>query len=48
MGSPETIQLISDAEQAQAAVQRAVDSGTAFAVRGGGHCYEDFVFNSEV
>ncbi|WP_420497331.1 FAD-binding oxidoreductase [Parafrankia sp. FMc2] len=48
VGSPETIQLISSADQAQAAVQRAVDSGTAFAVRSGGHCYEDFVSNRRV
>lgn len=48
VGRPDHIRLVSSAEQVVAAVQRAVRDGKRIAVRSGGHCYEDFVNNSEV
>ncbi|MGW2376340.1 FAD-binding oxidoreductase [Kitasatospora sp. NPDC001683] len=48
VGTPDTVQLVSTADQVLAAVQQAVNSGKGFAVRSGGHCYEDFVTNNGV
>ncbi|REE99658.1 FAD-binding oxidoreductase [Thermomonospora umbrina] len=45
---PESVQLVASTEQVRAAVQQAVDAGKRLTVRGGGHCYEDFVFNDAV
>lgn len=43
VGSPDYIQVCRDPGQVRAAVQRALDDGRRITVRGGGHCYEDFV-----
>ncbi len=45
---PESVRLVSSGEQVREAVQQAVDAGKRLTVRGGGHCYEDFVFNDAV
>ncbi|MFI5064679.1 MAG: FAD-binding oxidoreductase [Streptosporangiales bacterium] len=42
VGSPAYIQVVRNAHQAVAAVQRARDAGLRITVRGGGHCYENF------
>jgi FAD/FMN-containing dehydrogenase len=41
-GSPAYIQVVRNARQTVAAVQRAHDAGLRITVRGGGHCYENF------
>ena len=41
-GSPAYIQVVRNAHQTVAAVQRARDAGLRITVRGGGHCYENF------
>jgi FAD/FMN-containing dehydrogenase len=43
VGSPRYIELCGDTDQVVRAVQQAVDAGLRITVRGGGHCYEDFV-----
>ncbi|WP_419992783.1 FAD-binding protein [Streptomyces boninensis] len=45
---PEKICLARTTEQVQEVVQRAVTAGKRLTVRSGGHCFEDWVFNSEV
>ncbi len=40
--------MIQSTEDAVAAVQDAVRSGKRIAVRGGGHCFEDFVDSSDI
>ena len=42
VGSPAYIQVVRNARQTLAAVQRAYDAGLRITVRGGGHCYENF------
>ena len=44
---PEYARVIRSAEDAVQAVQEAVRSGKRIAVRGGGHCFEDFVDSSD-
>ncbi len=44
---PERIVLPRTADQVVAAVQEAVTAGKRLTVAGGGHCFEDFVFNPE-
>ncbi|RSN46427.1 FAD-linked oxidase [Streptomyces sp. WAC 04229] len=48
IGTPDWIALPSTTAQVVAAVQRAVDTGRRVAVRGGGHCFENFVTESGV
>ncbi|MBO1414340.1 FAD-binding oxidoreductase [Streptomyces sp. FH025] len=48
VGRPEAVRLVSSTEQVVRAVQEAVDGGKRLSVRGGGHCYADFVFNPAV
>ncbi|MFB7662876.1 FAD-binding oxidoreductase [Kitasatospora sp. NPDC056138] len=48
VGRPESVRLVASTEQVVRAVQEAVDGGKRISVRSGGHCYADFVFNSEV
>lgn len=48
VGRPEYARVIRSAEDAVRAVQDAVRSGKRVAVRGGGHCFEDFVDSSDV
>ena len=42
VGSPAYIQVVRNASETVAAVQRAYDAGLRITVRGGGHCYENF------
>ncbi|WP_320783444.1 FAD-binding oxidoreductase, partial [Streptomyces sp. CRN 30] len=46
--SPERIVLPATTAEVVTAVQDAVDRGRRISVRGGGHCFEDFVFHSDV
>lgn len=43
IGVPRSVQVVHDTAQVQAAVEAAVRAGRRIAVRGGGHCLEDFV-----
>jgi len=43
VGTPRYVELCRDPADVREAVQRAVDAGLRITVRGGGHCYEDFV-----
>lgn len=47
-GSPEAIRVVLDTAQVVGAVQEAVRAGKRISVRSGGHCYEGFVFHSDV
>ncbi|MER7155342.1 FAD-dependent oxidoreductase [Streptomyces lydicus] len=47
-GTPDWIRVPRTTGQVVAAVQQAVDSGRRIAVRGGGHCFEDFVSGRDV
>ncbi|OMI37908.1 FAD-binding oxidoreductase [Streptomyces sparsogenes] len=47
-GRPDRVYLVGSTEQVVRAVQEAVRSGARFAVRSGGHCFEDFVDNPAV
>ncbi|GLF98498.1 FAD-binding oxidoreductase [Streptomyces yaizuensis] len=48
VGTPDTIKVVHTTGQVVQAVQEAVNADKRIAVRGGGHCYADFVFNPEV
>lgn len=48
VGHPESVRVVAATDQVVAVVQEAVRTGKRLTVRSGGHCYEDFVFNSEV
>ena len=48
VGSPQSVQLVGTRSDVQNAVQAAVSAGQRFAVRGGGHCYANFVYNPAV
>ncbi|MCE6996410.1 FAD-binding protein [Saccharothrix sp. S26] len=48
VGRPESVRVVSSPRQALDVVQEAVSGRKRLTVRGGGHCYEDFVFNDEV
>lgn len=48
VGKPEYARVIRSTEDAVAAVQEAVRGGKRIAVRGGGHCFEDFVDSSDI
>lgn len=48
VGTPDSIHLITSTRQAVRVVQEAVDRHKRMSVRSSGHCFEDFVFNSEV
>jgi hypothetical protein len=47
-GAPDYVQLATNTAQVVAAVQQAVRAGKRIAVRGGGHCYENFVTDPAV
>ncbi|WP_030261626.1 FAD-binding oxidoreductase [Streptomyces violens] len=47
-GSPGAVHLVSSTDQVVDAVRDGVRDGRRLAVRSGGHCYEDFVFNPDV
>jgi FAD/FMN-containing dehydrogenase len=46
-GRPRYIELCGDAAQVRRAVQKALDRNLRITVRGGGHCYEDFVSGND-
>ncbi|MGV9311150.1 FAD-binding oxidoreductase [Streptomyces sp. NPDC003691] len=48
VATPEKVRMVTTAAQAETAVREAVTAGKRLTVRSGGHCYEDFVFNSQV
>jgi len=48
VGSPDEVRVVGTTAQVVAAVRDAVRSGRRLAVRGGGHCFEDFVDNPGV
>ncbi|GAA3182053.1 BBE domain-containing protein [Streptomyces ramulosus] len=47
VGRPESVRMVDSAQQIQSIVEEAVRDGKKLTVRGGGHCYENFVFNAE-
>ncbi|MFB6891658.1 FAD-binding oxidoreductase [Kitasatospora sp. NPDC056327] len=48
IGTPDWIALPRSTDQVVSVVQQALDTGKRVAVRGGGHCFEDFVGNRDV
>nr|WP_233168851.1 BBE domain-containing protein [Streptomyces tsukubensis] len=48
VANPEKVRMVTTPTQAETAVRDAVTAGKRLTVRSGGHCYEDFVFNSQV
>ncbi|HET6738915.1 MAG TPA: FAD-binding protein [Kribbella sp.] len=48
VGSPDYVRVIRSTDDAVDAVQGAVRGGKRIAVRGGGHCFEDFVDSSDI
>ena len=46
VGAPDAVHVVGDADEVLSAVQNAVSSGKRITVRGGGHCYEDFVYSN--
>lgn len=47
VGSPSYVQVCGDEQQILETVQQAVDQKLRITVRGGGHCYEDFVSGND-
>ncbi len=47
VGSPAYVQVCGDEKQILQTVQQAVDQNLRITVRGGGHCYEDFVSGND-
>lgn len=47
VGAPSFVQLCDSAQDVRAAVQHAVDNDLRVTVRGGGHCYENFVSGND-
>lgn len=43
VGNPDFVQIVGDTEQVRQVVQAAVSDNRSITVRGGGHCYENFV-----
>ncbi|MFD3546479.1 FAD-binding oxidoreductase [Streptomyces sp. NPDC058655] len=48
VGTPDSVRVVYNTDQVVKAVQEAVTNNKRIAVRGGGHCYADFVFNPAV
>ncbi|WP_441250124.1 FAD-dependent oxidoreductase [Kitasatospora sp. McL0602] len=48
VGTPESVTVVHTVNQVIAAVQDAVNYNKRISVRGGGHCYADFVYNPAV
>ncbi|MGY1456502.1 FAD-binding oxidoreductase [Streptomyces sp. SS8] len=46
--SPERVHLVSTTEQVVGVVAEAAAAGRRVSVRSGGHCYEDFAYNSDI
>lgn len=47
VGTPQYVQVCGDANQVLQTVQQAVDQNLKITVRGGGHCYENFVSDNQ-
>jgi hypothetical protein len=47
VAKPDSVYLVETTEQVRQAVQEALRAGKRISVRSGGHCYADFVYNSE-
>jgi hypothetical protein len=47
-GNPASVQLLGSTAQVRAAVAAAAQAGQRISVRGGGHCYANFVYNTSV
>src|ERR671914_247285 len=47
VGTPKYVQVCSTTDEVVRAVQEATDAGLRVTVRGGGHCYEDFVSGND-
>ncbi|ALG15074.1 FAD-linked oxidase [Kibdelosporangium phytohabitans] len=48
IGRPQSVQLVGSTAQTVTVVQQAVREGKRLSVHGGGHCFEDFVYNADV
>ncbi|WP_438828717.1 FAD-binding oxidoreductase [Streptomyces klenkii] len=48
VGRPESVRIVHTTEQVVQTVQEAVRAGKRISIRGGGHCYADFVYNPDV
>jgi hypothetical protein len=48
VGNPATVKLVGNTNQVLSEVTAAVRAGQRISIRGGGHCYSDFVYNSSV
>ena len=48
VAQPDSIRVVRSTDEVVAAVQYAVDNGKRLSVKSGGHCYCDFVYNSDV
>lgn len=48
VAAPDSVYVVDDPAQIAPIVSSAVRSGSRLTVRSGGHCFEDFVYNSEV
>src|SRR3954453_8872896 len=48
VSQPEYIRMIPSAQDAEDAVREAVQAGKRVSIRGGGHCFSDFVCNPEI
>ncbi|MFF3429797.1 FAD-binding oxidoreductase [Streptomyces sp. NPDC002602] len=48
VGTPDHVLVASTPDQVVQAVQETLDRGVRFAVRSGGHCYEDFTSNANI
>lgn len=48
VGTPDYVRVVGSTEQVVRAVQDAVDAGKRIAVRGGGHCLENFVDSPDI
>ncbi|MFD0974028.1 FAD-binding protein [Plantactinospora endophytica] len=44
---PESVRLVGSTDQVVAVVQEAVNAGKRVSIRGGGHCFADFVYNMD-
>lgn len=47
VGAPAYVEVVRDAGEVVDALRRALDAGLRVTVRGGGHCYEDFVSGND-
>lgn len=48
VATPDSVHLVRTADQVRQVVQEAIRTGKRVSVRSGGHCYADFVYNSDV